>query len=159
MGRTTSHHVVNSAIRKPCIDIWIHNAGRDNHITESKLIMRYPASNTHHKNKLGIEMMDNIVSQFLGGICSLITAPRNGYSVLLFTVCLDLAYQVGASTGYSLPFCLKTTPHSCKFVLTNSDNCNINFHHVLHQQGRKILLWLLQAPNPCVPKHYSYSFP
>src|SRR5205807_919671 len=101
MGRTTSRHVVNSAIRKPCINIWIHNASRDNHITQSKLIMRYPTSNTHHENKLWIEMMDYIVGQSLGSICSLITAPRNSDSVLLLIVCLGLAYQVGAPTGYS----------------------------------------------------------
>lgn len=61
MWWTTSHHVVRRTICLPGINIRIHNVGRDNYVTQGKLIMRNPTGNTHHKNELWVEILDNIV--------------------------------------------------------------------------------------------------
>src|SRR5216683_1546630 len=143
MWWATSRHVICITICMPCVNIWIHNASRDNHIPQSKLIMRYPASNTYYKNELRIEIMYDVVSQSLGCVVSLLTTPRNGNSISLLT-CLNFAYQVGSSVSYPLPFCLKTFTHSCKFVLTNGHNGDINFHHTLHRpMGERVYCSLL----------------
>src|SRR6266566_7642627 len=118
MRWTPSCRVVCCPIWMPCIDIGIDNTRRNNHITQSKLITWYPTSNTHHKNELRIKVMNNIVSQSLRCVISLLTTPcnSNGIRSLLR---LDFAYQVGSPIRDLPSSCLKMPTHRCKFVLTN----------------------------------------
>src|SRR6266702_1609517 len=115
----------------PCIHIGIDNTRRNNHIAQGKLVTWHPTSNTHHKNESGMKVLNNIVSQSLRCVISLLTASCNGNGVRLL-LRLDIAYQVGSPIRDSPPFCLKVPTYSCKFVLANRHNSNVNLHHMLH---------------------------
>src|SRR5947207_1246727 len=125
----TSNIELFCAVFEPFTHVKIIDTGRDDNISQGKVVAGNSTSDADDKEHLRVQVIDDVVGDLLGGIIALFAAANDSHPYVFSVFVLDLGNSVCSSAWTFLHFARKSLKDGREFVGTNGDNCEIHLCH------------------------------